>query len=763
MRRILMKKPLKILLLCLAGLTVLALIALAVISVNFDPNKFKADITRVVKDKTQRTLSIDGVIKLSYFPKIGVELGKLGLSERNGSQTFASVDSAHVSVDLLPLLSGQIVVDRIIIDGLKANLTRSKDGRNNFDDLLGGPGAKVDRHETAAPAPKLDIAGIEISNASLDWRDDAKKQHFAVKGLQFKTGRLTNATLSKFELAMNLTGDQPKLDLHIRSSGSLAIDPGASHYQLASLAASVTGNAASVVLEKLEVQGAVDLKPDAVAIDALVVKFSGKQSAEGVYASLDIPKMRLAKDTVHAEKISLVVRLTQANGNLNATLTIPGMEGSGHTFKAGDLKLELDGKQGTNTVKGNLASPISGNVEAQRYELGKLAASIVLSGPDLPKGALTMSLGGNAALDIARKTAQVNLAAKIEDSNINAKINLTQFSPPSLAFDLNIDQFNLDKHFPPKTEQQAKREPEKPIDLSALKTLNANGAIKIGSLQVSRIKASNISAQVRLADGRLEMSPHSAQLYQGSVAGALTADANGNRFTLKENLNGVTIGPLLKDLADKDVLEGRGNLSVDVSTAGNSVGALKKALNGAARIELKDGAVKGINLAETLRKAKSALGAKGATEQGASKQDQTDFSELSASFAIRNGIAHNEDLSLKSPFIRLSGNGDINIGSDSIDYLAKAAVVASAGGQGGKELADLKGLTVPVRLSGPYDALKYRIDFGAMVGEVAKEKAKEAVTKAISDKLGIGGAKPDGQKADPKDQAREALKGLFKR
>jgi hypothetical protein len=67
------------------------------------------------------------------------------------------------------------------------------------------------------------------------------------------------------------------------------------------------------------------------------------------------------------------------------------------------------------------------------------------------------------------------------------------------------------------------------------------------------------------------------------------------------------------------------------------------------------------------------------------------------------------------------------------------------------------------QLSGPFDALKYRIDFAAMVGGVAKEKAKEAVKNAIGEKLGIGAAKPDGQKADPKNQARDALRGLFKR
>jgi AsmA protein len=756
-------KILKYLLAGLAGLLALGLIALALVSANFDPNQFKTDITRVVKEKTQRTLAIDGAIKLSFFPKLGIELGKLNLSEQNGSKAFAAVDSAHVSVAVLPLLSGQIVVDRIAIDGLKASLARHKDGSSNFDDLLGDGKAKGAQGAAPASTLKLDIAGIEISNTALEWRDDAKKQHFAIKGLALKTGQIGGSAPSQFKLSMNLSASQPKLDLQIGASGTLSMNPEAKHYQLAGLTATLTGNAAGFTLDKLEIQGAADFKPDAITLEALALKLTGKHGADALYASLDIPKSQMARESLRAEKISLVLKLTQANGNLNATLSVPGMEGSGRSFKAGDLKLELDGKQGSNTFKGSLASPVSGNVEAQRYELGKLSGNISLSGPDLPKGAAAISMTGSAALDLARNNAQLNLAAKFEESNIDAKLNLTRFSPAALAFDLNVDQLNLDKYFPPKAEQQAKRDPEKPIDLAPLKALNASGAIRIGTLQLSRIKAANISAQIKLANGRLDVSPHSAQFYQGSLAGAFSADANGNRFTLKESLNGITIGPLLKDLADKDVLEGRGNVSLDVGTAGSSLAALKKGLEGAARVDLKDGAIKGINLAETLRKAKSVLSAKGASEQAASKQEKTDFSELSASFAIRNGIAHNEDLALKSPFLRLTGSGDINIGNDTMDYLAKVTVVASASGQGGKDLGDLRGLTVPVRLSGPYDALKYRIDFGAMVGEAAKEKAKEAVKDAISQRLGLGGAKADAQKPDPKDQVRDALKGLFKR
>ena len=174
---------------------------------------------------------------------------------------------------------------------------------------------------------------------------------------------------------------------------------------------------------------------------------------------------------------------------------------------------------------------------------------------------------------------------------------------------------------------------------------------------------------------------------------------------------------------------------MDVQTSGATVAALKKALNGTASLNLKDGALKGINLAESFRKAKAALGAKGATEQAANKTDKTDFSEMSASFVIRNGVAHNEDLSAKSPFLRLSGAGDINLGADTMDYLAKAAIVNSAGGQGGKELESIKGLTVPVRLTGPLDSLKYSIDYASMVSESAKQQLQQKVQEQLGEKL----------------------------
>jgi AsmA protein len=166
-------------------------------------------------------------------------------------------------------------------------------------------------------------------------------------------------------------------------------------------------------------------------------------------------------------------------------------------------------------------------------------------------------------------------------------------------------------------------------------------------------------------------------------------------------------------------------------------------------VHLRDGAIKGINIGELLRKARS-LGSR--SEGQADPKEKTDFSELSASFAIKNGVAHNEDLEVKAPVFRIGGAGDIDVGKSTIDYVVKASVVASTQGQGGKELEQLAGLTVPVRLSGPLEGMKYQVDYRAVAGDLAKSKVGGKVKEGI-----------DKRKDQIEDKVRDRLKGLLGR
>jgi AsmA protein len=349
----------------------------------------------------------------------------------------------------------------------------------------------------------------------------------------------------------------------------------------------------------------------------------------------------------------------------------------------------------------------------------------------------------------------------VDESTIQTKLALAKFSPPAYIFDINVDKLNLDQYFPPKPKAETpagkdagKGEPAKqedtPVDLSALKNLNADGKLQVGALQVKGLKLANLKAEVKAANGRLDISPHSANLYEGALTGALSVQASGNRIALKETLTNVSVGPLLRDVAQQDRLEGRGNVALDVAGAGATVNTIKKSLDGTAKVNLKDGAIKGIDIAALLNKIKS-LGGK-SDEGTANTKDETKFTELNATFTIKNGVAHNQDLDAKAPLFRIGGAGDIDIGNSSLDYVVKASVVASAKGQGGEGLDKLAGLTVPVKLSGPFDAMKYQVDYGAVAADLAKSKVGEKVKEALEknkDKIG--------------DQVRDRLKGLLGR
>jgi AsmA protein len=586
-------KLIKISLWVLLGLVVLALAAAAIFALSFDPNRYKDDIQRLVKERTGRTLQLKGPLELAYYPSLGAKVSGVTLSERSPEREFLSLDAAHASVALLPLLRGEVIVDRVRVTGLKAQIVKGKDGRFNFQDLLEAqgekPSAKAEKKEppkAGGGAVKFDIAGVTLERSSLAYRDLNSGQEISLNDLKLDTGRIAENAQGKLDFATAIKRNTPPLEA------------------------------------KLALNGTYALRPDSVGMD---------------------------------------------------------------------------------------------------------------------------------------------FTAKFDESTIKGKAAMARVAEASYDFDLNIDKLNLDRYLASSekkkgTEETAKKDQPKkpqatedaPVDLSGLKGLKAKGRVEIGALQVQGLKLASVKTELRAADGKADIGPHSANLYEGAISGTLGLDGNANRIALKETLTNIAVGPLLRDFAQQDRLEGKGNLQLDVTAAGKTVNAMKSALAGTAKVNLRDGAIKGVNIGELLRKARSALGSQSA--QATDSKEKTDFSELSAAFVIKNGVAHNEDLDVKAPLFRITGAGDIDIGKSTINYVAKAAVVATTQGQGGKDLEQLAGLTVPVRLSGPLDGMKYDVDYRAVAGDLAKSKVGERAKEAI-----------DKNKDKIEDKVRDRLKGLLKR
>src|SRR6266850_8202392 len=738
-------KAIRYTLYAIAGLVVLLVLGGAIFAMTFDPNRYKGQIETLVKEKTGRTLSLKGNLELAFWPALGAKVNGVTLSERGSDQQFVALDSAHASVALIPLLHGQAIVDGIRVSGLQATIVKEKDGRFNFSDLMepqpdaqAKPGDKKaaekkaeQRKDQGGQGVAFDIASVQLDRSALTYIDKASGQDLALSDVKLSTGRIAEKADGKLELKASAKGKNPDLDIKLDVSGGYKFDLGAKSFAVSKLDAKLTGAAAGFTNLSVNAKGDIAANPekDEYKVNGLALDVKGVQDKQNLEAHIAAPELLITADKAKGAAVSADLKMKEAAREIEAKLKLSGVEGS-----------------------------------AKALVIPQLAAEVTMNDPSLPQKSVKIPITGSLKADLDKQTANADLSAKFDESNIQAKLGLVKFSPPAYQFDINVDRLNLDRYSQPEkkpvsapqapsekgAEKPSAPAPQKqaedtPVDLSALKGLNANGRLQVGALQVKGLKLANLKAEVKAANGRLDVAPLSANLYDGSMSGALSAQADG-RVAAKETLTGISIGPLLRDFAQKDTVEGRGNLALDVSAAGKTVNSMKKSLAGNARVQLKDGAIKGINLAEVFRKAKSMLSSQEAKVE-ASKDQKTDFSELSASFVIKNGVAHNEDLDIKAPLFRVTGKGDIDIGNSTIDYVTKATVVATTKGQGGADLAQLSGLTVPVHLSGPFDAMKYQVDYSAAATDLAKSKLGDKLKDRLQERLGGGKPPAEGSPA----------------
>src|ERR1700752_2996571 len=171
-----MKKPGKYLWLALGGVVALLMAGSVVLALTFDPNRYKDDIERMALERTGRTLKLQGELKLAFFPSLGAAVAGVTLSERGSGREFVSLESAHASIKLMPLLRGQAAVDAVRVSGLKAQVVKNKGATYNFSDLLEGgeekPAAKPAPEKKGESAPvKVDIAGVTLDRPSSLYRD----------------------------------------------------------------------------------------------------------------------------------------------------------------------------------------------------------------------------------------------------------------------------------------------------------------------------------------------------------------------------------------------------------------------------------------------------------------------------------------------------------------------------------------------------------------------------------------------------------------
>ena len=425
----------------------------------------------------------------------------------------------------------------------------------------------------------------------------------------------------------------------------------------------------------------------------------------------------------------------------------------GKDFKQATIPVDLDInalKELVLQLKGSVMNPGSTPgfdlaVEMKPFSPRKLVATLDQPFPVAtsdPKALDSVALKANLKGD-ANRVSVSNGVLNLDESTLNFSLKASDFSRPNLAFDMNLDQINLDRYLPPKSEQPAPAEKtaaKKATDYEPLRKMILDGRLKIGQLVASKAKISDLLVQIKAKNGIFNLDPLQLTMYQGNVNGK--GNFNVQTQTPKSNINmkvaGVQVGPLLQDVIEKDILEGLTNAQLNLAMAGDNPDKIKQTLNGKGQLRFNDGAIVGIDLAGMVRNAKAAFG----LAQKPSERPRTDFAELSAPFTITNGLFNTPQTSLKSPLIRVLAAGNANLVTEALDFRVEPKVVGTIKGQG--DASDRTGLMVPVIVSGTFSDPKFAPDLAGVAKKQLQgvlegtEKPEELMDKEKLEEEGKG-------------------------
>ncbi len=412
-------------------------------------------------------------------------------------------------------------------------------------------------------------------------------------------------------------------------------------------------------------------------------------------------------------------------------------------MKFGDLALII-------TASGQKLSTdrnIEGTISIPKVSLRKMMQALAIVPPVTrdPHALEAFALKSNYHL--TRRTLQLSgLNLALDDTHLQGNAAVEDLESDALGFDLRVDSIDLDRYRAPETQKPAAAKdaskstaPPTPLPLETIRKLNMQGTLRIGTAIVQKLQFTNIVLPLAAKDGRLRLGPTSAGLYGGQYNGDIVLDAHAAQaqLSLNEHLHGTDVGALAKAAYDSTRLSGHADADVVASGTGNTDQALIHSLNGKIDAVVKQGALNGIDIQYELQRAGMLLNRQ--VPPAHAGPERTVFNTLIAHCTLSNGMLKNDDLRIETDFLKVHGKGTLDISSEAVNYQLAASTLSGAHAAGGG-LDTLKGMEVPLTVTGTLANPSVRPDVEALakgqLGNMAKQKAGELLQKKLGGLLG---------------------------
>jgi len=695
-------RQLKILLIVVAALVALSLAVAVAVLLSVDPNAYRGQIERLTEQKTGRPLQIGGQLHLKLFPYLAISIEDVQLGNRPGygQSAFLSVRRASVGVRLLPILRKRLEVSRVVLDGVSANLVSRSADDNNWKDLteLKGNAAPETGTSAVPAAPSASIAGLEITHASLVYRDEAKKSLATLSNLRLRTGAVDSNKPVDVALEFDYGNGGPKPVAHL-SMSAVAELPGASP---------------TLTLRDLEMRG------------------TWFGSEPGLDFSVRSPSVQLDTQTQSLAPTIVTAQVGDLTAKLSATAD----------------KLFTD-----RVVTGTLTLP--------RVAARKALTSLGLKPPKTrdPNALSAFSLACEYRLT-PRQLRLTNLNLLLDETQVRGSVAVEDLDTMDLSYALNVDRIDADRYLPPKAsppsghssvsapamDSGGRAPPASEVPVEMLRKLLVHGTLEVGRATLDGLTFTGISLPLAAKEGRVHLGPTQAQLLGGTYNGDIVLDAAPSpaRVSLNEHVKGADVGTLMKVVFDTTRLSGHGDADVVATGAGSTYTAILRSLSGKIDFNVKEGALNGVDLSYEVQTAQALLQQQ--PPPARSGPVRTLFNTFSGSANLDRGVLRNDDLRIDTDYLETRGKGTLDLGTTAIDYRLVTSVYKRPppGERGAREEA--KAADIPLRLTGSLGNLKIRPDLEAL----AKDRLRQEVDKQLQGK------------GDALKQLGDKLKGLLR-
>ena len=674
----------------LIGLVVLLFVLAAVLlPIIYDKEDMEAALAGQVYEQTGRELSIAGGLDISVFPWLAVEVKELSLSNAPGfgEQPFAKIGQARVGVALMPLFRKQVVIDEVTLDGLDLALAVNEKGQTNWDDLADGqdPGTPQDSDADLFSGKR--VAGLNIQNARVEYRDQQAGSHFRLGDFSLQTGAL---------------GEGRPVPL-----------------ELSALVEDVIAGGSAVV--EMTATASIDLEAEKYRLDDFALSLDS-QDAPPVTLLAPRLDMDLAAQTLQLE-----------------------------SFKAEIAGLQLEGAVSGQKI---LDDPVfSGSFETGEFSPAEVMDKLGAAAPRttdpavLQRARMSANFSGSGT-----RFALTDFTAELDDSRFTGELEARNFDRPNIGFTFAVDAIDLDRYLEPADEAAGPDEVAMPQE--ELKGMELQGKLQAGTLRMTGLEFSDAEVGIVLRNGKLRLNPLTAGFYGGRYNGDVSLDSSGAEplLSLDEKIDGITFQRLVADLVESESLSGVAMGRAKLSGVGRTSSQVLGSLQGDLGLTLTEGALEGINIWYEIRRGMALF--KGLPPP-APEPDRTVFSRLSFDAGVDGGIISPRELIGELPFLTVQGNGTVDLGRSEVD-LAMVAKVRNSPDLAQDALgSELRGKSMPFKITGPLDDPKLSVDWESLL--------KSQATDLIIDKLGLGTSKDgedaaaDGEQADGETSSSDQL------